>query len=497
MKKEIVLLTINEKNDLYGVTADEYSAIQPNSSMGLLGAYVKSKDISVEMLDESANMSIPELIEYLLARQSVLIGVICSGANPSSSTMSMVGAIKFFAAFNQVKGDIKTFILGGHPTVLPERTLKETNVDFVVKGEGYDTVVRLYHNVIASKHPMDMPRADANIEFEGIVCKYHKDEIFMTGFPKLLDVNDLPPIDWEMMPPKKYKAHNWHCFEDIENREPYGVIWSSFGCPYLCSFCCINNVFGKRTYRLRDISSVLEEIDILVNKYGVKNIKILDELFIIKNKRMYEFIEGLEKRNYDLNFWAYARMDTVTPDLLNRLRGVGVKWVAYGMESVSQNVLTNIHKGYNRKFYEEVIQMTREAGMSICADFIAGLWLDNYETMQETYDFAVGQNFEWLNLYPAFAYPGTPMYTQYLDEGRIEDTDNWAEYALYGEECKGVPTKFLTSVEVLRWRDEKFLAYHARPEYLSMMEKKFGIKTREHLERMVKIPLKRNILQNA
>ena len=55
------------------------------------------------------------------------------------------------------------------------------------------------------------------------------------------------------------------------------------GCAYPCDFCCINNLYGKRTFRFRDMKAVVEEIDILVNKYGVKNLRILDELFIIKH----------------------------------------------------------------------------------------------------------------------------------------------------------------------------------------------------------------------
>jgi len=495
MLNEIVLLSINDKNTLYGITADEYSAVQPNISMALLGAYIKSKGIAVEMLDESYGLSINELIEYLLKYNPVLIGVICSGANPSSSTMSMVGAIKFFQAFNPLKGKIKTFICGGHPTVLPERTLKETGVDFVIRGEGYGTIVRLYNNLVAKRDIMTLPRADSNEIYEGVACQYHKGEIFMTGIPPLLDVNTLPMIDWHNMNPKRYKAHNWHCFGDIFNRSPYGVIWTSFGCPYACDFCCINNVFGERKYRLREISSVLKEIDILVKRYGVKNIKILDELFIIKNPRVEEFITGLEQRGYDLNIWAYARMDTVNYNLLSRLRKVGVKWIAYGMESVSQNILTNIHKGYNQNFYNDVIKMTQDAGMYICADFIAGLWDDNYDTLQETYDFAVKHNFEWLNLYPAFAYPGTPMYRDYLSTSRIEEPKNWGEYALYGYDCKPVPTQYLTSAEVLKWRDDKFLAYHQRAEYLDMIEHKFNKETRTHIENMASQPLKRKILE--
>ena len=495
MLNEIVLLSINDKNTLYGITADEYSAIQPNISMALLGAYIKSKGIAVEMLDESYNLSIEELVQYLVKYNPILVGVICSGANPSSSTMSMVGAIKFFNAFNPLKGNIKTFICGGHPTVLPERTLEETNVDFVIRGEGYDTIVRLYNNILTNKNILTLPRGDSNQIFEGVACKYRNKEIFMTGIPPLVDVNILPMIDWHNMNPNRYKAHNWHTFDNIHSRSPYGVIWTSFGCPYNCSFCCINNVFGERKYRLRNISSVLQEIDVLVKKYHVRNIKILDELFIIKNKRIDEFIEGLEERNYDLNIWAYARMDTINADLLNRLRKVGVRWIAYGMESVSQNILTNIQKGYNQNFYNDVIKMTKDAGIYICADFIAGLWDDNYDTLQETYDFAVKHNFEWLNLYPAFAYPGTPMYRDYLKEKRIEEPKNWGEYALYGYDCNPVPTKYLTSAEVLRWRDEKFTQYHQRPEYLDMIETKFGSDTRIHVEKMTTQSLKRRILE--
>jgi radical SAM superfamily enzyme YgiQ (UPF0313 family) len=496
MLKSIFLITLESKEALYGVTANNLAAIQPNIYMGLIGSYIKCRGIPVEYIDETSNLSMDDKINILLKYKPILVGVVCSGANPSSSTMTMVSAIEFFKKFNPVKGQIKTFICGGHPTVLPERTLEETGVDFVIRGEGYETIGNLYMNILSNKHPATLPRAEAEKLFEGIVCKTRNNEIFMTGIPEMVDVNNLPMvIDWYHLNPYKYRAHNWHAFEDIEHRSPYGVIWTSFGCPYNCSFCCINNLFGQRNYRLRNIAGVLKEIDVLVQKYGVKHLKILDELFIIKNKRMDEFIEGLEQRNYNLNMWAYARMDTVNETLLKRLKKVGMNWIAYGMESVSENILTNIHKGYNRDFYDSVIKMTQDAGISICADFIAGLWEDNYDTLQEMYDFAVEKNFEWFNIYPAFAYPGTPMYDEYIREKRIEEPKNWEEYALYGYNCNPLPTKYLTSAQVLKWRDTKFLEYHKRPEYLSMLETKFGIKARQHVEEMTKVSLKRRIIE--
>ncbi len=489
MKNKIILLTVNAKRTLYGVTCDELSAIQPNITMGLLDAYCKSKGIEVEMLDETRDFSIPEYCDYIRQEAPILAGVICSGANPSSSTMSMTGVIKFFKEYNK-NSCIKTttFVYGGHPSVLPERTLKETGSDYIIIGEGYQTIVDLYKFLTS----FGCPYRAKNIK--GLAF-YSNENYINTGFSDLIDINTLPQVDWTKTPPNKYRAHNWHCFGDIFNRTPYGVIWTTLGCPHNCSFCCINNIFGKRSYRMRDIDKVIEEIDILVTKYNVKNIKILDELFIIRHPRINEFCEALEARDYDLNMWAYGRTDSLDFKMLKRLKKVGLNWMSCGFESIDQKVLNSVNKGYNQK-YDEVIDMIKDSGISICADFIAGLWEDNYNTMQATYDFACKHNFEWLNIYPCFAYPGTPMYNEYLKEGRIIEPEDWSEYALYGYNCKPLSTKYLTAKKVLKWRDEKFVSYHSRPEYLKMITEKFGVDTMAHILAMVQNPLKRRILEN-
>jgi len=490
MKNKIILLTINAKRTLYGVTCDDLSAIQPNILMGLLASYIKSKGIEVEIIDETFDFSIPDYCEYIRKENPVLFGVICCGANPSSSTMSMVGVIKFFKEYNKNKSENSiSFIYGGHPSVVPERSLRETDADFVIIGEGYKTIVNLYNQAIINPNVFEF--------IDGIAFFTNKGKFINTGFPKLIDVNELPIVDWREMNPNKYRAHNWHCFSHIKERAPYGVIWTSMGCPYACSFCVINSIFGKRTYRMRNMQSVLKEIDLLVTKYNVKNIKILDELFVIKHPRMDEFIEGLEKRGYDLNMWSYGRMDTVTPQLLKRLKKVGMNWISYGFESVSEKILNNVKKEYKIKYYNEIVKMTKDAGMNICADFIAGLWEDDYDTLQETYEFICKHNFEWLNIYPAFAYPGTPMYNEYVKEGRIFEPEDWSEYALYGYNCKPLRSCYLSSREILKWRDEHFIAYVSRPEYLNMIKDKFGEDTYNHIKEMIKKPLRRKLLENG
>ena len=100
-----------------------------------------------------------------------------------------------------------------------------------------------------------------------IISNYLKDKI------KNLDI-ELPRQALEMLDMTKYRAHNWHCFDDLNSRNSYASLQTSLGCPYKCSFCCINAPFGGAGIRYWSSENVLKQIDEMVLKYGVKNIKI-------------------------------------------------------------------------------------------------------------------------------------------------------------------------------------------------------------------------------
>ena len=482
-----LLVTANAKGDNYGVTVNEFAAVPPNVPLGLLDAYMNSKGVPTEIIDsEVEGLTLDALIDRLLEEAPVLVGVVACGANPSASTMSMVGVIRFFDKLNKLKElPFKTFVWGGHPTVLPKRTLHETKADFVIVGEGYETAVGIYEHLTKGKSMSDVPG----------VAYYDGETMALNPIPPLIDVESLPRINWEKMNPTKMRAHNWHCFgDDVNNRSPYGIIWTNQGCPYPCEFCSINNVFGKRTSRFRSMESVVSEIDTLVNVYGVKHLKILDELFVIKHPRIDEFCDLMEERNYDLNMWCFARTDSVNPNILKRLKGIGLNWIAYGFESFDEDILESTNKR-SKANVNDTVKWTRDAGINICADVIAGLWDDDADSIQRTRDFMFRQDFEWVNVYPAFGYPGTPLYDRYLDDGIIDEPKKWDIYGLYSYETIPLPTKHLSSAEVLRQRDEMFSGYYTDPQVLSKLEKKFGVDTREHVKKMVSSPLKRRILE--
>ena len=489
-----IVLIHPSKSGAYG-QVESLASTTPDVLLGLVDAYVESNGLTSVIIDlDITKISAQDLLSLITKLSPKILGVFSTGVNVSASTQTMPAVIGFFKdiAIN-LPDQIRTFVYGGHPTVLPERTLKETSADYVIIGEGYETILLLTKNLIS------------NVSIDNIDgIAYVKEDLLgnvttvINPMPKMIDVNSLPMINWDKLNPKLYRAHNWHCFgDDIDNRSPYGVIWTSMGCAYPCDFCCINNLYSKRTFRFRDMKTVVEEIDILVNNHGVKNLRIMDELFVIKHPRVEEFCDLMGERGYDLNIWCYARVDSVTPQILKRLKKIGVNWVGYGFETGDdENALKSINKGVKKGSLsnDEVIKITREAGINMIGHAILGLYDDDEDSIRKNVDFLRKHQFEWNNIYPAFAYPGTPFYDQYVGEGIIEEPRSWEEYGLYSDECKPLPTKHLTSAQVLRLRDELFNEYYSDQNVQDNLRIKFGQKTIDHINEMLSVKLKRKIL---
>tara|TARA_B100000795_G_scaffold44415_1_gene29146 strand:+ start:2571 stop:4076 length:1506 start_codon:yes stop_codon:yes gene_type:complete len=492
-----IVLIHPSKTSAYG-QVEEFASTTPDFLLGLVDAYIEDNGFTSVVIDlDIASISSSDLISLISRLDPKLVGIFSTGVNVSASTQTMPAVIEFCRDIVPMFSDkIKTFVYGGHPTVLPERTLRETSADYVIIGEGYETILTLLRNLI-NNVSVD--------EIEGLA--YTKEDLLgnlstiVKQMPTMIDINDLPMINWDKLNPSLYKAHNWHCFgdEEIESRSPYGVIWTSMGCAYPCDFCCINNLYSKRTFRFRDMKSVVEEIDILVKKHGVKNLRIMDELFIIKHPRIEEFCDLMDKRNYDLNIWCYARVDSVTPEILRRLKKIGLNWIGYGFETGDdEDALISINKAVKKGSMsnDEVIKITREADINMIGHAILGLYDDDEEAIRKNVDFLRKHEFEWNNIYPAFAYPGTPFYEDYVGKKIISEPSSWEEYGLYSDECKPLPTKHLSSAEVLKLRDDLFFEYYSDEGILNNLRNKFGQKTIDHINQMMSVKLDRKIFSH-
>ena len=192
---------------------------------------------------------------------------------------------------------------------------------------------------------------------KGIVFR-NNDEIILNDaeiiVPQEKMDEDLPGYAWDLLPYKKkpfdlYRSPLWHAEYNQKYRTPYAAIQTSLGCMFGCEFCMINIInrndnseigvasnYSKMRYWSTEF--ILKEFKKLLN-YGVKTIKITDEMFLLNPKYYLPLCEKLAElnKNDDLKLWAYSRIDTVKrPEILSKVRKAGIKWLCLGIESAEK-----------------------------------------------------------------------------------------------------------------------------------------------------------------
>ncbi len=495
---DLILINPSSRRRAYQALGQELAAVEPPVWARMLAAYCLGHGLAVTIIDAEADELTPDQVaEQIAYLRPTLAAVVVYGHQPSASTQNMPAAGAICRAIKEHAPEQKVLLIGGHVAALPERTLHEGRADFIAGGEGFSTIVTLVEALRTrspdfAKVPGLWYRADGQARASADV-------------PLVSDLDAQVPgqVGWELLPMSKYRAHNWHCFGGLE-RQPYAAIYTTLGCPYHCSFCCIQAPFrqgehagGARgntnSYRFWSTRAVLDQLDVLVNRYGIRNVKIADEMFVLNRRHVLELCAGIAERRYDLNIWAYARVDTIKDDMLEPLREAGFTWLALGIEAGAERVRANVDKRFDQEEVFEVVNKIRSAGINVIGNYIFGLPEDDADTMQATLDLAVELNCEFANFYATMAYPGSALYTQALHTN-LPLPASWSGYAQHARDCLPLPTRHLSAREVLQFRDDAFLRYYTAPRYLDMIESRFGIATAEGLRQMTRLRLERDLL---
>jgi len=484
---DLLLINPASRVQVYQSLAGTLAAVEPPVWAGLMAGFARRRGLSVELLDaEALQLSSVETADEVHRLNPHLAVIVVYGHQPSASTQVMPSARKLCRALKAAYPEIKLLLVGGHVAALPERTLREEDADFVAAGEGLHTIVELVAALKSTSADLSKVRG----------LWYREGQAIRSNFaaPLVADLDhELPGGAWNLLPMDRYRAHNWHCFGGVE-RQPYAALYTTLGCPYHCSFCCIQAPFkaGERasgykasanSYRYWSAGHVLAEIETLVERHGVRNIKIADEMFVLNRGHVLEICNGLIERGYDLNLWAYARVDTVKQDMLDTLRRAGFRWLAFGIEAASDRVRDDVDKRFDQEAIFKAISQVRAADIHVIGNFIFGLPEDDHESMRATLDLALELNCEFANFYSTMAYPGSPLYAQAI-AANWPLPDSWSGYSQHSIDARPLPTRYLSSNEVLAFRDEAFQRYFRDRRYLEMVRDTFGEATVREITEM-------------
>ena len=496
-KLDLLLINPGGRRSIYQNLGDHLSAKEPPIWVGMLAQYARKKGLSVEILDANAlDLGPAEVAAAAAALRPLLTTVVVYGHNPNASTHVMPGAGEICRELVLADPCGRVLLVGGHVSALPERTLYEESADFVCSGEGPATITQLVAALRADRERPELAKVQGLVWRDGDWTQTNAAAPLVTRLDE-----EMPGLAWDLLPMQRYRAHNWHCFGG-RSRQPYAALYTTLGCPFHCTFCCIQAPFKsgekalgyeptRNSYRRWSPALVVSWIERLVREHGVSNLKIADELFVLHKGHVAAICDGLIALGADLNIWAYARVDTCADErLLEKMARAGFRWLAIGIESASEHVRADVEKGYKPEGVAKAIETVRRSGIHVLGNYIFGLPEDDLATMQQTLDFAKQLNTEYANFFSAMAYPGSQLYRDAVARGWPLPV-TWNGYSQHSRSCLPLPTRHLSGPEVLRFRDAAFQRYFDRPEYRAMLAREFGEQALAEVRQMVLQPLVR------
>jgi len=314
---------------------------------------------------------------------------------------------KTYKFINFLKKRYKTVIIvgGAHPSLFQKEILRDCHADFSIIGESEYAILDL-----ANKVP---PKKINNLIWR------NGEEIIQNPLIKIHDLDSLPFPDFTKFPLDQY----------IDKKIP---IVTSRGCPFDCIYCSIKSVMGKK-WRARSAKNIVDEIQFWKEK-GYSFFHIADDNFTLNRKRVVDFCNEIFKRNLIVE-WELRngiRADTVDEELLRLMKRAGCVFVAYGIESLDQEVLRASKKNLQIGRAKQAIRDSLKVGIKTGAFFIIGLPKDNFQKFKKVLKFVQDYNLDEVEIYNCVPYPKTDLVDWINENGRfLIDPKDYLNYASY------------------------------------------------------------------
>lgn len=435
----------------------------PAPPMGILylGSVLKAKGHTVKVIDSFPvyhDANIREIKEF----EPDLIGL-------SVLTTGYRIAVYYTAILK--KQNPKALICWGgvHPTALAKEVLLQQGLDFVVKGEGEETLVEV------CKHLEEKKGLEG---IKGLVLK--SQGRILEGAPRgfIQDLDTLPVPDRTLLQNPRF---SWYL-------SPPGIIrgyflkgittfYTSRGCPYSCIFCCSHNTAGRHL-RQRSVPNVMEEINYLVRDFNVRGLYFNDDTFGLDKVWLEDFCNQLHKSRLKLVWGCQTRANVASADMFKMMKSCGCIQVDIGAESGSDRILKNLNKGITVQDIEKAFRYAQEAGLKTFATFILGSPGETLEDIRETDNLArkISAKVSFLILVP---YPGSEVF-EMAKENRwfVDEELHFSEDWTNKQSERPVMEINLKSAELLRlrarlqnsflWRNngEILMSFFMHPVYL-------------------------------
>ena len=359
--------------------------------VGFLISALKQSGIEAQFIDEQIDDDVLNKIKKMTEKleKPYIFGF-------SVLTAAYKSALELSRKLKEIYPDSIVIFGGIHPTAEPDDVLEYDHIDIVVRGEGEQILPELYKCI------------KSGISYKKLKSISYKEDnniIHNERAEIIRDLDKMPAFPYEVFADKNYDL---------------GFIMSSRGCPYKCIFCS-NRITTDKGYRYRCAKSIVNELELLHNKFGQKYALFLDDNFLVNKKRIYELIDAIKVRDLHnkMTFNFQARGDNVDEEILRDLYSAGFRSIFFGIETASNEILKTIKKGETIEQIIDAVNISKKIGFHVSATFIFALPGESHKDRMKWVELSHELNLDMVRFNNATPYPGTELYEMAKKEGRI------------------------------------------------------------------------------
>ncbi|MDR0372015.1 MAG: cobalamin-dependent protein [Nitrososphaerota archaeon] len=432
-------------NPPYPPNAHAHPAFIP-LGIAYLGAVAEKAGHQVNVIDCQAEHLTVETFKHRISKEKPdVIGI-------TATTLLYNSAKNILLSAKEEHPNAIIMMGGSHVSFWDENALNECPaIDIIVRREGEITFMELLQRLQDKQSYAGV----LGITYRSADGKIVRNE----DRPFLNDLNSLPSPAYHLLPIDAFHRMGKTIFPLVTSR----------GCVQWCDFCSTVRMFG-RGYRMRNPHRVVDEMEMLHNKYGESQFTFYDDAFTINRQHTLEMCADIKARKLDVEWDCETRVDAVDKELLEKMRDAGCITVWFGVESGSEKILGKMHKKINREQVRDAFKVAQKAGLMTIASSVIGFPGETEETAWETVNFINSLNPDDIGCYIATPYPGTPMYEEVIKNGWLRVTD-------FDKYDTATPTFETPELSMERIREIKYKAhqkFYLRPGYVFKMIRRGG-----------------------
>ncbi|NOZ85733.1 MAG: B12-binding domain-containing radical SAM protein [Deltaproteobacteria bacterium] len=333
-----------------------------------------------------------------------------------SALNAEAGRTAYLTHLLKAKASHVPIVLGGpYPTSVGRAALDRTLADLLVVGEGEIAFLEILDHV-AQKSPDANNLNDINIP--GVLSRSNASLKEHEHADVVVDMDELPYPAFDLLDLERY--YHSPRMTPLDTSARYLPLCTSRGCPYNCIYC-YNKTFGRR-FRAMSAIRIVNEIEHLIDEYGVHDFEVFDDIFNMPKQRVLEICGEISKRGLKTRFsFPSIRGDILDPDVITALKSVGTYFMGIAVESASNRIQKMIHKNLDLDLVARNIETTASSGIITAGLFMLGFPTETRQEVWKTIRFALDSRLHMAFFFIVTAFEGTELYEMLEKSGRIEN----------------------------------------------------------------------------